>query len=147
MTGRVPDACDGINQHEDQSRSSIGAMAVRRVADTRAVRGGTTVKAKAVGGPARAVPAAKSQASAQLAKLSAKQVIAEIARRQDVAIGNAYAMGLCLKELSRPERYRDELGFKSFEELLGAHEHLPTRMTAHKYFTVIEIFSEVEVRR
>jgi hypothetical protein len=83
----------------------------------------------------------------QLAALTAQQVIAEVKRRQDVAIGNMYAMALCLRELSRPERYRDELKFRSFEALLMAHAELPSRMTCHKYFTVVSVFSEAEVKQ
>src|SRR4030095_11071491 len=112
------------------------------------------MKAKPLGGPVarvsardRAQPTVTSNGLPQLAPLTGKQGVAEIERRQDVAIGNAYAMALCLKELSRPERYRTELGFKSFEEFLAAHDRLPTRMTCHKWFTVIAIFSEAEVRR
>ena len=93
------------------------------------------------------MPKGAGPVSAALGRLTGKQVIDEIERRQAVAIGNAYAMALCLKELSRPERYRDELGFASFEALLAKHEHLPSRMSAHKWFTVIETFKEEEVRR
>src|SRR5688572_7091359 len=63
----------------------------------------------------------------EVAALDARQVLDEIVRRLDVAAANAYALALCLRELSRPERYRGELGFKSFEELLEAHAFLPTR--------------------
>jgi hypothetical protein len=82
-----------------------------------------------------------------LAKLTASQVIDEIGRRLEAAAGNAYTMAVCLRELSRPERYRRELGFASFEELLAAHPFLPTRMTAFKWFTVVGAFGEDEVRR
>jgi hypothetical protein len=82
----------------------------------------------------------------EVAALDARQVLDEIVRRLDVAAANAYALALCLRELSRPERYRGELGFKSFEELLEAHAFLPTRMTAFKWFTVVGTLSAEEVR-
>jgi len=89
---------------------------------------------------------AQTRPVAALAGLKAQQVIAEVKRREDVGIANMYAMALCLRELSRVERYRDELGFKSFEGMLEEHG-LPTRMTCHKWFTVIATFSEAEVRK
>ena len=117
-------------------------MAVRRtISDRELSKGAAGAKAKTVGGPLPSKP------DRQLAGLTAQQVIAEVMRRQDVAIGNMYAMALCLRELSRPERYRDELKFRSFEALLAAHAELPSRMTCHKYFTVVSVFSEAEVKR
>jgi hypothetical protein len=82
-----------------------------------------------------------------MSALAARQVLDEFARRVDLGIDNAYSLAMCLRELSRPERYRDELGFKSFEQLLAAHAFLPSRMTAHKWFTVIGNFSQDEVKR
>jgi hypothetical protein len=82
-----------------------------------------------------------------LAARDAREVLAEIVRRLDAGAANAYALALCLRELSRPERYRRELGFKSFEALLEAHAFLPTRMTAFKWFTVVGTLSEDEVRQ
>jgi hypothetical protein len=108
-------------------------------------------QAKALGGPVPAVAGARkttrADAEAVLAKLPGKDVIGEIGRRQGVAVENAYAMALCLRELARPRRYREELGYASFEAMLAAHEELPSRMSAFKAITVVEVFEQDEVRR
>jgi hypothetical protein len=78
--------------------------------------------------------------------MSAEQLINEANRHTASSAGSSYAMALCLRELSQPRRYRDELGFANFAELLVARS-LPTRVTAHKLITVASIFSEPEVRQ
>src|SRR5262245_42406988 len=79
----------------------------------------------------------------QLARMSGAELVAEIERRTNVAIGNNYAMARCLWQLTQPARYQ-ALGFKSFEALLKGHQRLPTRVTAHKWFTVLAHFDEAE---
>jgi hypothetical protein len=79
--------------------------------------------------------------------MGAREVLAEFSRRVGVGIDNAYALAVCLRELSLPKRYREELGFASFEALLASQPFLPSRMTAHKWFTVIGTFSLEEVRQ
>ncbi len=78
--------------------------------------------------------------------MTAEQVIGEIARYEASSTSNAYALGLCLRELSQPKRYRDELGFENFEALLMARE-LPSRVTAFKLISVVSTFSEEEVKK
>jgi hypothetical protein len=79
-----------------------------------------------------------------LAKMTAEEIIAEIARHAGSASATSYALGLCLRELSQPRRYRDELRYERFEDLLAARG-LPARMTAHKLITVVSTFAEPEV--
>ena len=73
------------------------------------------------------------------------QVIARLRERGEVYTNAAYEMGEALRELSRPERYRDELGCGSLEELLVVHG-LPCRSTAHKFISVVTTFSLAEVK-
>jgi hypothetical protein len=118
---------------------------------TKAGRPAAPARAKTVGTPGTAgakakVVAGPTTGAAVFARMTAEDVVKELLRREDVALGNAYAMGLCLRELARPERYSGELGFKSFKALL-AERDLPTRMTAHKLIAVVSTFSEAEVRR
>jgi hypothetical protein len=80
------------------------------------------------------------------ARQSAEQLIAQIFRYEAECASHAYALGVCLSELSLPKRYRDELGFDSFEALLVKRK-LPTRMTAFKLIAVVSTFSEREVDR
>jgi hypothetical protein len=96
-------------------------------------------RASAVGGPLVPPPST-------LGRMTAEQVIAQIARYETSSASNAYALGQCLSELSRPKRYRDELGFDSFEALLVGR-NLPTRVTAFKLITVVSTFSEPEVKQ
>jgi hypothetical protein len=76
--------------------------------------------------------------------MTAEQVLAQAQRCEAADESNAYQLGLCLRELSVPKRYRDELGFESFEALLAARQ-LRTRVTAHKLIKVVSTFSEAEV--
>lgn len=91
-------------------------------------------RARTVGGPL-----------APLARMTADQLIKQIADYEATSASNTYALGLCLRELSQPRRYHDELGFESFEALLEARS-LPTRMTAYKLITVVSTYSEREVQ-
>jgi hypothetical protein len=100
---------------------------------------GSPGRASAVGGPL--VPPQST-----LGRMSAEQLIAQIERYEASSGSNAYALGQCLSELSHPKRYRDELGFGTFEELLVARS-LPTRVTAFKLITVVSTFSEPEVKQ
>lgn len=76
--------------------------------------------------------------------MSTRDLIDSIQHFEASSATNSYSLGMCLRELSRPERYRDELGFATFEELLVKRE-LPSRMTAFKLVSVVSTFSEVEV--
>jgi hypothetical protein len=49
--------------------------------------------------------------------MSDEQLIGQIARYEASSANNAYALGLCLRELSQPKRYRDELATFSEDEL------------------------------
>jgi hypothetical protein len=86
-------------------------------------------------------------AAPQLARLSARQVVEEIGRRIEVGAGNAYAMAVCLRELSRPERYRGELGFSSFEALLAAHDIGGVRATATSARLLRDVLRRIRERR
>jgi hypothetical protein len=79
------------------------------------------------------------------AAMTGAQLVKEVERREDVALGNAYAIAVALMELSKPARYKEELGFESVEELLEK-KGLSSRMTAHKHVTVVNVLSEKEVR-
>jgi hypothetical protein len=81
-----------------------------------------------------------------LSSLTAEQLIAQIARHTDTTGTTSYTLGECLRELAQPRRYRDELRFASFEELLAARA-LPSRFTAHKLIAVVGTFTEPEVRQ
>ena len=98
--------------------------------------------------PPRAQPVARPAIppATRLAAMTGDQVIEQIRRHTAASLGETYGLGLCLQELSRPNRYADELGFGTFEELLAARQ-LPSRMTAHKLITVVSTFSEREVRQ
>jgi hypothetical protein len=111
---------------------------VRRpsAADSPAVSPG---RASAVGGPLVPPPTT-------LGRMSAEQVVAQIARYEAASASNAYALGQCLRELALPKRYHDELGFESFDALLMSR-NLPTRVTAFKLITVVSTFSEQEVKQ
>ena len=80
-----------------------------------------------------------------MAAWASEQVIARLRDRGDVYTDAAYEMGEALRELSRPERYRDELGHGSLEELLVVHG-LPCRSTAHKFVRVVTTYSLAEVK-
>ena len=79
-----------------------------------------------------------------MAQWSARDVLAGLRERMNAVAGATYGMGVALQELAKPERYRDELGFRSLEELLTAHG-LPSRVTAYKLITVVTTFSLREV--
>ncbi len=79
-----------------------------------------------------------------LGRMSAEQVIAQISRYEASSSSNTYALGVCLRELSQAKRYREELGFETFEELL-VERKLPSRMTAFKLIAVVSTYSEKEV--
>jgi hypothetical protein len=96
-------------------------------------------RASPVAGPLVAAPAA-------LGRLSAEQLIAQVGRYEASSTSNAYALGQILRELSLPKRFRDELGFESFEELLEARS-LPSRVTAFKLITVVSTFSDAETQQ
>ena len=74
-----------------------------------------------------------------------EQVIARLRDQGEVYTSAAYEMGEALRELGRPERYRDELGHGSLEELLFVRG-LPCRSTAHKLSSVVTTYSLGEVR-
>src|SRR5262245_37642746 len=117
-------------------RAKVVGVAGAAGARAKAVAGGAGVGAGSAGaagaGAARPPgPGASADPDALLAQLRGEDVVREIRRREGVATENAYAMGRCLRELARPARYRDEMGFARFEALL-ANRGLPTRMTAHK---------------
>jgi hypothetical protein len=50
-------------------------------------------------------------------RMSEEQLIGQIARYEASSANNAYALGLCLRELSQPKRYRDELATFPEDEL------------------------------
>jgi hypothetical protein len=81
-----------------------------------------------------------------LARLTAEQLIAQITRTEAASASNAYLLGSYLQELSQPKRYKDELGFGTFEELLEKRE-LPSRVTAFKLIKVVGTFSDAEVQQ
>ncbi len=105
--------------------------------------GGARVIAKVVAAAGSTRPA--DAASRQAAALTAKQLVADIALREAKALGNNYAIAMALRELAKPARYHDEMKFDTFEALLDAHD-LGSRMTAHKYITVADVFLEEHVR-
>jgi hypothetical protein len=76
--------------------------------------------------------------------MSARDLITSIEQFEANSAMNSYQLGMCLRELGRPERYRDELGFATFDELLVKRE-LPSRVTAFKLVSVVSTFSEAEV--
>jgi len=80
------------------------------------------------------------------ARMTAEQLIAEVHARRDQITVAFYAMGLLLRELSRPERYQAELGFQTFEELVDAR-YLTSRMTAMKLIAVASTFPEPQARQ
>ena len=100
-------------------------------------RPATPAVAKAPAGP-MAAPAGP------MAQWSAREVLAGLRERMNAVAGATYGMGVALRELARPERYRDELGFRSLEELLAAYG-LPSRVTAYKLITVVATFGLREV--
>ena len=81
-----------------------------------------------------------------LQAMSAEQLVGQVASYEATSARNAYALGLCLKELSQEKRFRDELGFDSFAALLAARK-LPSRVTAFKLIQVVSAFSEEEVTK
>jgi hypothetical protein len=81
-----------------------------------------------------------------LGRLTAEQLIQQIERTEAASASNTYALGACLAELALPKRYKDELGFATFEELLEKRK-LPSRMTAFKLMRVVAMFSDAEVQR
>ena len=76
---------------------------------------------------------------------SAVQVVAGMMDLADQAAGVQYRMGLGFRELARPARYRDELGFASFDALLQAYD-LKSRQTAYKLILMVSSFSFAEVK-
>ena len=119
--------------------SPVGRSPVRRPPPPVAPAPGGTLRAQPVARPA--VPAA-----VRIGALSAEQVIAEIERHGEATGMAAYEQGLRFLELSKPKRYRDELGYRTFEELLVARD-LPSRMTAYKLIEVVSTFSQPEVKQ
>src|SRR5688572_13659169 len=113
-----------------------GAIGRRGVAASKRV-----VKAVGVMTMLRAPDAGTRSAAA----MTGAQLVGEVERREEVAFGNTYAIAVALMELSKPARYKDELGFESVEELLEA-KGLSSRMTAHKHVTVVNVLSEKNVR-
>lgn len=113
---------------------------------SRTGRLGLPLPAAPVTVPARASAVAGPIAAAQppLGRMTAEQVIAQLERYEATAANAAYGLGLCLRELSNPKRFREELGFPNFEALLVAR-NLPSRVTAFKLMTVVSVFSEAEV--
>lgn len=87
-----------------------------------------------------------SAARSPLGRLTAEQLIQQIERTEAASASNTYALGACLQELSLPKRYKDELGFATFEELLEKRK-LPSRMTAFKLMRVVATFTDAEVQR
>ncbi len=116
-------------------------MAVIRQMPARlvAVAPAKPARAAAVGGP-RLAPRPDPKA------MSAEQLVTQIASYEAASASNSYALGLCLQELSQASRYRDELGFDTFEALLVARK-LPSRMTAFKLIRVVSTYSEQEVTK
>jgi hypothetical protein len=98
------------------------------------------VRPSAVGGPL----VVDGRTAAAVARMSAEEVIAVIERHEASTQSNAYSLGVCLRELSQPKRYKDELRFQTFEELLTKRE-LPSRVTAFKLISVVSTFTETEV--
>ncbi|MCC6526087.1 MAG: hypothetical protein IT373_25795 [Polyangiaceae bacterium] len=76
---------------------------------------------------------------------SATQILEQVRPRFEAFTVAGYVLGVAFRQLSRPERYRDELGYRSFEALLEA-ERLGSRMTAHKYSEVVSSFSLEQVK-
>ncbi len=116
------------------------------MAAIRRLSGSLRVVPKAPAGRATAVGGPRLAGRADLGKTSAEQLIQQIAGYEASSASNAYALGLCLRELSKPERYRDELGFETFEALLVARK-LPSRVTAFKLIQVVTAFSEEELAK
>jgi hypothetical protein len=54
------------------------------------------------------------------AAMTAGELVTETIARQSRITVDFFAIGLALRELARPERYKDELGFGSFEDPRGA---------------------------
>lgn len=100
----------------------------------------TATRASPVGGPLVA------RTASLLGRMTAEQLIQQIERHEAASAQNAYTLGECLLELSQPKRYRDELGFQKFDELLVARQ-LPSRVTAFKLMSVVSVFSEPEVKQ
>ena len=133
--------------------SSEVAAAARPVAGKPAARPAAPVAARPAA-PVAARPVAPGSSEARVAEVpvgpmerwSAQQILEGLRERLDAYAGVAYGMGTALAELARPERYRDELGFRSFEMMLQAYG-LPSRMTAFKLIRVVGHFSLAEVRR
>jgi hypothetical protein len=98
-----------------------------------------------VGGPIVAA-GATARAATPIARMSGEELIAQIERYEEASASNTYALGACLRELSQPKRYKDELGFQTFEELLVARE-LPSRVTAFKLINVVSTYSDAEVKQ
>jgi hypothetical protein len=76
--------------------------------------------------------------------MSARDLITSIEQFEASCATNSYQLGMCLRELAKPERYRDEMGCETFEELLERRE-LPGRFQAFKLVSVVSTFSEAEV--
>lgn len=74
--------------------------------------------------------------------LSAAQILTELQLERGRAAKAFYGMGLLLRELAKPERYRVELGFESFNALLE-QRYMTNRMTALRYIAVVTIFTEI----
>ncbi len=128
----------------------LGCMATWRrvgvVAGRRAGGGGGRVRAVA-GAAARAGVSTRpvDAASRAAGAASAKALVADIRKREELALKNSYAIAMGLRELAKPARYREEMGLESFEALLEKFE-LGSRMTAHKYIAVADVFVEEQVR-
>jgi hypothetical protein len=73
--------------------------------------------------------------------MTGERLVREVLVRREHVTANFYAMGLALRELSRPERYRDELGFQTFEDLVE-QRYLTSKMTAAKLIAVASTFPE-----
>jgi hypothetical protein len=132
--------------------------ATKRVASRGATRvGGGAVRPRAAGatlsaGAGRVAPFVvppeqlrpADDGSRKAAAMTAEEVVAELRRREGLDLGNTYAMAVCLHELSKVERYRNELKYESFESLLE-DLGLGSRVTAFKHIVVEQTFSQADV--
>jgi len=78
--------------------------------------------------------------------MTAEELIRVVHAEREEATRAFYAMGLALRELSRKERYKDELGFATFEELVDAR-YLTSRMTAAKLIAVASTFPAPQAQK
>ena len=73
--------------------------------------------------------------------MSAEELVRLVAAKHARVAEEFFSMGRLLQELSRPERYKVELGYATFEEMVEAR-HVTNRMTASKLIAVVSTFPQ-----